>query len=299
MKKQYRTPPEVNRGYAPPTTESLSLSLGLAPANRMHDFFEAFNVGAAVSDFPGLDLPVTDYPDNVWPAEAASFRDAVSRYFDEASRVARTLTTVFADALGLPERFFERYTDHSLWPCSGVWPWPRWRGMSSTAEHRHGQPRAGGRRGTGDQGTGAPHVTYERRHVEVSPSWTIGSSGRIPWRPAEAPGDQVDEAEAARAGDGDDEAEQAERDDQFGAVVVHRERPLVCTKIQAPTMFSAISTPTMGTATPTIIAIPPTTSNSTLAGPVRVGRGTPDSAKSCPTPARLPPCRRAWPLSPL
>ncbi|PWW24143.1 isopenicillin N synthase-like dioxygenase [Geodermatophilus normandii] len=114
VKKRYRTPPEVNRGYAPPKTESLSLSLGLAPSNRMHDFFEAFNVGAAVSDFPGLGLPEADYPENVWPAEAASFRAAVSAYSAEASRVARTLTTVFADALGLPEGFFERYTDHSL-----------------------------------------------------------------------------------------------------------------------------------------------------------------------------------------
>ncbi len=114
VKEHYRTPPEINRGYAPPKTESLSLSLGLAPANRMHDFFEAFNIGAAVSDFPGLDLPEADYPENVWPAAAGSFHDAVPAYFDEASRVARTLTSMFADALGLPGGFFERYTDHSL-----------------------------------------------------------------------------------------------------------------------------------------------------------------------------------------
>lgn len=113
-KKAYRTPPEINRGYAPPKTESLSLSLGLAPANRMHDFFEAFNVGAAHTDYPGLDLPATDYAENIWPAEAPAFRAAVSAYFDEASRVARTLTTMFADALGLPAGFFAAYTDHSL-----------------------------------------------------------------------------------------------------------------------------------------------------------------------------------------
>jgi isopenicillin N synthase-like dioxygenase len=114
-KVTYRTPPEVNRGYAPPKTESLSLSLGLAPSNRMHDFFEAFNIGAAVSDFPELDLPLADYPENIWPdAEAPGFPAAVSAYFDEAARVARTLTTLFADALGLPAGFFEGYTDHSL-----------------------------------------------------------------------------------------------------------------------------------------------------------------------------------------
>lgn len=114
VKKRYRTAPEVNRGYAPPKTESLSLSLGLAPSNRMHDFFEAFNVGAAVSDHPGVDLPEADYAENVWPAEADAFRDAVSAYFAEAARVARTLTAMFADALGLPAGYFERYTGHSL-----------------------------------------------------------------------------------------------------------------------------------------------------------------------------------------
>jgi isopenicillin N synthase-like dioxygenase len=113
-KKQYRTPPEINRGYAPPKTESLSLSLGLAPSNRMHDFFEAFNIGVAASDYPGLDLPADSYADNVWPAETPGFAEPVSAYFAEAARVARTLTRLFADALDLPAGFFERFTDHSL-----------------------------------------------------------------------------------------------------------------------------------------------------------------------------------------
>ena len=45
-KKTWRTPPQINRGYSPPKSESLSLSLGVESANRMNDFFEAFNVGA-------------------------------------------------------------------------------------------------------------------------------------------------------------------------------------------------------------------------------------------------------------
>ncbi len=112
-KSAYRTAPEVNRGYTAPKTESLSLSLGVAPSNRMHDFFEAFNVGVAVSDFPHLDLPVEDYPENVWP-EVDGFREGVSAYFVEAGRVARTLTHVFEAALDLPEGFFDLFTDHSV-----------------------------------------------------------------------------------------------------------------------------------------------------------------------------------------
>lgn len=113
VKKEWRTPPSVNRGYTAPKTESLSLSLGLAPSNRMHDFFEAFNIGAAVSDYPALALPERDYPENVWPA-VPGFREAVTDYYDHAARVARTLTRLFADALDLPADFFADYTDHSL-----------------------------------------------------------------------------------------------------------------------------------------------------------------------------------------
>jgi isopenicillin N synthase-like dioxygenase len=79
----------------------------------MNDFFEAFNVGAAASWFPALDLPQPDYAENTWP-DVPGFQDAVLAYFREAARVARTLTTVFADALGLPAGFFDRFTGHSI-----------------------------------------------------------------------------------------------------------------------------------------------------------------------------------------
>ncbi|WP_280262027.1 isopenicillin N synthase family dioxygenase [Nocardia wallacei] len=113
-KKGYRTPPEINRGYSPPKSESLSLSLGVESAGRMNDFFEAFNIGAATSDYPGIDLPATDYAENLWPQQVPQFRGPVLAYYAEAARVARTLTTVFADALALPAGYFDRFTDHSL-----------------------------------------------------------------------------------------------------------------------------------------------------------------------------------------
>lgn len=112
-KKTYKTPPKINRGYSPPKSESLSLSLGVESANRMNDFFEAFNVGAAKSDYPGVDLPDDDYAENTWP-EVAGFREKVDAYFVEAKRVAETMTVIFADALGLPEGFYDAYTGHSL-----------------------------------------------------------------------------------------------------------------------------------------------------------------------------------------
>jgi isopenicillin N synthase-like dioxygenase len=114
VKKSYRTPPEINRGYSPPKSESLSLSLGVESANRMNDFFEAFNVGATDATYPAAaPLPQPDYAENVWP-DVDGFEAQVSAYFAEAARVARTMTRIFADALGLEPDFFARRTGHSL-----------------------------------------------------------------------------------------------------------------------------------------------------------------------------------------
>jgi isopenicillin N synthase-like dioxygenase len=103
----------ANRGYSAPKSESLSLSLGVEPANRMNDFFEAFNVGVEARSFAGLDLDEADYGLNVWP-DVAGFRERVEAYFVEAGRVARTLLRVFAAALDLPSGYFEDLTDHSI-----------------------------------------------------------------------------------------------------------------------------------------------------------------------------------------
>jgi isopenicillin N synthase-like dioxygenase len=89
----------TNRGYSPPRSESVSRSLGVEQATRMNDFFEAFNVGTAA------DGPATGGDGNVWP-DVEGFRARIEAWFAEAQRVARTLTTAFADALGVdPETF--------------------------------------------------------------------------------------------------------------------------------------------------------------------------------------------------
>ncbi|GGG22248.1 2OG-Fe(II) oxygenase [Rhodococcoides trifolii] len=109
-KRAFITPPSINRGYSAPKSESLSLSLGVESADRMNDFFEAFNVGAQASDYPSVELPEADYPSNIWPSD--EFRAGVEAYYAHASRVARTLTRIFADALGVGS--FDDLTDHSV-----------------------------------------------------------------------------------------------------------------------------------------------------------------------------------------
>ncbi|MGI3785428.1 MAG: isopenicillin N synthase family dioxygenase [Janthinobacterium lividum] len=103
----------TNRGYSAPKSESLSLSLGVESANRMNDFFEAFNVGSEARSYTGHTLDEADYGLNVWP-DVPGFREQVEAYFAEAGRVARTLLQIFAAALQLPAGYFEALTDHSI-----------------------------------------------------------------------------------------------------------------------------------------------------------------------------------------
>ncbi len=111
-KRRYQAPrPSINRGYTAPRTEKLSYSLGVdSPA----DMFEAFNVGASVTDFPRLDLDPEIYAVDIWPDETTVFRQGVTMWYEHAGALARTMTSVFALALDLPSGFFEPYTDHSI-----------------------------------------------------------------------------------------------------------------------------------------------------------------------------------------
>ncbi|MEM8903625.1 MAG: 2-oxoglutarate and iron-dependent oxygenase domain-containing protein [Actinomycetota bacterium] len=109
-KVRYVAPPEINRGYAPPRSERLSYSLGVASPE---DLFEAFNVGTACSDHPDHELDPAVYPENLWP-ELADFRPAVETWFVHARDVARMMASIFATALDLAADHFEPFTDHGI-----------------------------------------------------------------------------------------------------------------------------------------------------------------------------------------
>lgn len=112
-KKAWQRPAAENRGYSPPKSESLSLSLGVESATRMNDFFEAFNIGRSASELRHVEVDPLHYAENTWP-EVDGFAARVQAYFDEAARVARTMVTIFASALGLPDGHFAPYTGHSI-----------------------------------------------------------------------------------------------------------------------------------------------------------------------------------------
>jgi isopenicillin N synthase-like dioxygenase len=107
----------INRGYTPPRSERLSYSLGVVSPD---DLFEAFNVGAARSDFadrePPLELDPEIYAENIWPSVtgASTFESHVNAWFADVGIVARRMTEIFAVALGLDQQHFAAFTDHSI-----------------------------------------------------------------------------------------------------------------------------------------------------------------------------------------
>lgn len=113
-KKDYRRPVTENRGYSPPKTESLSMSLGIASASMMNDFYESLTVGTEAAAYPDLALPAVSYAPNTWPAVLPEFRPAIEEYFRHARDLSRILLRAFTDALHLPEGYFDALTDHSI-----------------------------------------------------------------------------------------------------------------------------------------------------------------------------------------
>jgi len=102
---------EINRGYSGPLQERLSYSLGVESAA---DLFEAFNIGSAMSDHPDVALPPNHYPENIWPAQPRDFRAQVEAWFAHAGALARTMTEIFAVALGLPSNYFVALQNRSV-----------------------------------------------------------------------------------------------------------------------------------------------------------------------------------------
>jgi isopenicillin N synthase-like dioxygenase len=113
-KKEYRRERGALRGYSPPKSESLSMSMGVVPANMMNDFYEAFTVGTQSDWYPGVELPTAGYAHNTWPDAAPGFQPKVEAYFEDVTYLSRVLLTAFTDALGLEPGYFDGLTDHSI-----------------------------------------------------------------------------------------------------------------------------------------------------------------------------------------
>ncbi|PWJ26426.1 isopenicillin N synthase-like dioxygenase [Branchiibius hedensis] len=112
-KKRWVRPAAENRGYTPPKSETLALSLGVQSEKRMKDFFEAFNVGSSASDYPQDHLLADHYAENTWP-EVPEFQQRVDAWRDEVARVARIMITIFEDALSLAPGSLAALANHPI-----------------------------------------------------------------------------------------------------------------------------------------------------------------------------------------
>ena len=109
------SPPEVNRGYSGIGSESLAYSLGVeAPP----DIFESFNIARDEldEDDPAVQAERHRFlAPNVWPDEAMpSMRPRLNAYYAAVADLARTVTRIFAVALGMPEEFFVERCQHPI-----------------------------------------------------------------------------------------------------------------------------------------------------------------------------------------
>lgn len=112
-KKQWVRPAGENRGYTPPKSETLALSLGVQSEKRMKDFFEAFNVGSSASDYPGEELLADHYAENTWPA-VPGFEERINAWRDEVARVARIMLAIFEDALAVAPGMLTDLATHPI-----------------------------------------------------------------------------------------------------------------------------------------------------------------------------------------
>lgn len=97
-------------GYIGPGKEALAASRG---QKTPPDLKESFNGGplrkpAGETDPQALAFC---YADTIWPQDAPEFRTAWQAYYLEMEQLAARIMVAFAAALGLPDRFFDRYID--------------------------------------------------------------------------------------------------------------------------------------------------------------------------------------------
>lgn len=132
-----RRPPEFNRGWIPPESESLGATLGAAAPN---DLKESFTMGPP-------DVPATEYytrPEafphfarNRWPEQPADLRPVLTAYFTAVEALATDLMRLFALGLGLPERWFDPSIDRQCGSLRALF-YPPQQGVPAPGQLRAG-----------------------------------------------------------------------------------------------------------------------------------------------------------------
>ena len=94
-----------NRGYASYGSEALAYSLGV---DAKPDMFEAFNCGVEVVDYADPYYAAEQhrmFASNVWPQQPEAMRPVWLEYFNACKMLSEVLMRIFAEGLGMPERY--------------------------------------------------------------------------------------------------------------------------------------------------------------------------------------------------
>ena len=141
LEEKLRTPRpshESGRGYTAFCDQALAYSLGV---ETPPDLQESYGVGPLdeLPDDSYYSAPEawTFFVPNIWPANPAEFRPALSRYFARIDVLSRRLMGLFALALGLDRQFFDDKVNRPVSSMRAVHYPP------SRAAPRPGQLRAG------------------------------------------------------------------------------------------------------------------------------------------------------------
>jgi len=106
-KMERKMPPDRYRGYAPPSTENLALTLDEEMPPDLKESFSCGPYGVDYNAYHFGEAGARFFAPNVWPERPAGMQSLWQTYYAEMERLAADLMRIFALALDLPERWFQ------------------------------------------------------------------------------------------------------------------------------------------------------------------------------------------------
>ncbi|CAN5681611.1 2-oxoglutarate and iron-dependent oxygenase domain-containing protein [soil metagenome] len=104
---------EIERGYSAKGTEGFGYSMDV---EQPPDLMEALTMG--LDELPDDAAYHTDdhqsFAPNIWPDDQPELRPAMLEYYGYAERTVHRITSLMAQALGMPADYFEPFTDRSM-----------------------------------------------------------------------------------------------------------------------------------------------------------------------------------------
>jgi len=109
-----KMPPDRYRGYTPPGSETLALSLDEETPPDLKESYSCGPCGVGYDEYHFGAEGERFFALNVWPENPAGMQRLWESYYRELERLAADLMRIFAVALNLPERWFQDKIDKQI-----------------------------------------------------------------------------------------------------------------------------------------------------------------------------------------